>query len=336
MTTLKIGTRKSPLALAQAEEVRLSLLEAWPELEIELAPMVTGGDKFQDSPLNDIGGKGLFTKEIEDALLAGSIDIAVHSMKDMPTALPDGLMIGCMPEREDPRDMLVANGIRSLDDLPKGAVFGSSSLRRVAQMRMRRPDIKAVPLRGNVQTRLGKLARGEVQATMLAKAGLNRLDLHDVPGILLQADDFLPAVAQGAIGIECRADNTKMLELLSPLADIDTETAVLCERAFLSMLDGSCKTPIAGYAVISPLPLREGAGGGGILEKDISLRYPPTPTLPLKGGGNSIHFRGLIAKPDGSVYHMVDVTGNISESEQLGIEAGRELLKKAGEHFHAK
>jgi hydroxymethylbilane synthase len=297
---LRIGTRKSPLAIAQAEEVRANLVELWPELEVELVPMVTSGDRFLDRPLNDIGGKGLFTKEIEEALLAGQIDAAVHSMKDMPTVLPDGLIIGCMREREDPRDMLVGYDIKSPDDLMAGAVFGSSSLRRIAQMKIRRPDIKVVPLRGNVQTRIGKLERGEVQATMLAKAGLNRLGLHDVPGVLLQVDDFLPAVAQGAVGIECRMDDTRVLELLSPLADIETETAVRCERAFLGMLDGSCKTPIAGYASVE---------------------------------GNQLHLRGLIAKPDGSVYHTVDITGNIKENDNLGIEAGKELLAKAGENF---
>jgi len=167
-------------------------------------------------------------------------------------------------------------------------------------MKMRRKDVQVVPMRGNVQTRLGKLERGEVQATMLAKAGLNRLDLHDVPGILLAADDFLPAVAQGAIGIECRADDTKILELLAPLADIETETAVLCERAFLSVLDGSCRTPIAGYATIE---------------------------------GKALRMRGLIAKPDGSAYHTVDVSGDVKDAETLGFGAGEELLKKAGKGF---
>jgi len=297
---IRIGTRKSPLALAQAGDIWLGLKEAWPELVLELVPIVTSGDKFQDQSLTDIGGKGLFTKEIEEALLDGRIDIDVHSMKDMPTALPDGLIIGCMTEREDPRDMLVGHGIKTFDDLPKGAVFGTSSLRRAAQVKMRRSDIQVVPMRGNVQTRLDKLAQGAVQATMLAKAGLNRLELNNVPGILLAADDFLPAVGQGAIGIECRASDTKILELLAPLADIDTETAVRCERAFLGMLDGSCKTPIAGYAALD---------------------------------GKVLRLRGLIAKPDGSAYHTVDVTGEAINAETLGLEAGKELLKKAGKGF---
>jgi len=293
---MKIGTRKSPLALAQAEEVRGLLLAAWPEMAVEIVPMSTTGDNARDRPLSDIGGKGLFTKELEEALLAGQIDIAVHSMKDMTTVLPDGLTIGCMLEREDPRDMLVGEGLSSLDDIPEGASFGTSSLRRSSQLLMKRPDIKIVPLRGNVHTRLGKIERGEIRATMLARAGLNRLQLFDVPGVSLNVDAFLPAIAQGAIGIECREDDATMLETLSPLAHPETEMAVLCERAFLRVLDGSCRTPIAGYATIE---------------------------------GNALHFRGLIVAPDGSSHHDVEITGNAKDAETLGETAGQELLEKS-------
>ena len=302
MTTFKIGTRKSPLALAQAEEVRELLLESMPDLQVEIIPMTTSGDNFTDRPLSDVGGKGLFTKEIEDALLDKRIDIAVHSVKDMQTILPDGLTIGCILEREDPRDRLVGNGLHSLDDIPKGARFGTSSLRRAAQLLMLRPDIKIVPLRGNVQTRLEKLNRGEMDATMLAVAGLNRLQLFDIPGVSLSTDEFLPAIGQGAIGIECREDDEVTLELLSPLADMDTETAILCERSFLQTLDGSCQTPIAGYATIE---------------------------------AREIRFRGLILRPDGSAHHRIDVTGNCDNAETLGVAAGEALLSKAGKGFLA-
>lgn len=296
----RIGTRNSPLALVQARQIKSMLEEAWPQLEVQLIPMSTSGDKFLDRPLSEEGGKGLFTKELEDALLAGKINAAVHSVKDMQTELPDGLIIGCMPEREDPRDMLVGEGLHHWDDLPQGATLGTSSLRRAAQALMRRPDLKIVPLRGNVQTRLSKLQKGEARATLLAKAGLNRLDLHDLPGVLLKADDFLPAVAQGALGVECRADDMKTLELLSPLADVETETAVLCERAFLQALDGSCRTPIAGYATVE---------------------------------GSILRLQGLIAKPDGSASHRIDVSGNVTDAITLGRSAGEELLQKAGKGF---
>ncbi|MDE3017040.1 MAG: hydroxymethylbilane synthase [Pseudomonadota bacterium] len=296
---MKIGTRKSPLALAQAAEVRDRLLEAWPELVVELAPMATGGDNFAGA-LADAGGKGLFTKELEEALQDGRIDVAVHSVKDMQTVLPDGLIIGCILEREDPRDMLVGEGLRSLEDLPKGAKLGTSSLRRAAQVLMQRPDVRIVPLRGNVQTRLAKVQKGEIAATLLARAGLNRLDMHDVPGGLLSADEFIPAVGQGALGIECRENDAKTMELLAPLADADTERAVLCERAFLQALDGSCRTPIAGYATVEQ---------------------------------GWLQFHGLIAKPDGSEFHTIETSGAAENAMRLGEQAGQELLQKAGADF---
>lgn len=297
---VKIGTRKSPLALAQAEEVKQKLEEAWPALSVTLVPMMTSGDKFLDQPLADIGGKGLFTKEMEDALLAGTIDMAVHSVKDMQTVLPDGLTLGCVLEREDPRDVLIGHQVHSLADIPESAIFGTSSLRRSAQLLMKRPDIKIVPLRGNVQTRLSKIASGEVQFTMLARAGLNRLGLWDVPGVELPVDEFLPAVAQGAIGIECREGDEKMQELLSSLADRESEMAVLCERAFLQAMDGSCRTPIAGYASVE---------------------------------GDTLYFRGLLLSPDGRMHHTIEERGDLDDAESLGIHAGEALLAKAGKGF---
>jgi hydroxymethylbilane synthase len=298
LARIRLGTRKSALALVQAEEVHTRLQTAWPGIEVEFVTIVTSGDMFTDRPLSDIGGKGLFTKEIEEALLDGRIDIAVHSVKDMQTVLPEGLIIGCMLEREDPRDMLVGKNITSIESIPKGATFGSASLRRAAQILMRRPDLKIVPLRGNVQTRLNKLEAGEMQATMLAKAGLNRLKLHDIPGVTLPITEFLPAVAQGALGIECRAGNTAIRDLLKPLSHMVTEQAVTCERAFLRALDGSCRTPIAGHAEVK---------------------------------GNNIYLRGLIVRPDGSAFHSIEMQGK--DAAALGREAGNELLAKAGKNF---
>jgi len=300
MATIRIGTRKSPLALAQAEEVSNRLRAAWPELETELVKITTSGDRFIDRPLADIGGKGLFTKEIEEALLAGDIDIAVHSMKDMPTLLPDGLTIGCMMEREDPRDMLIADDVRSLADLPKAARIGTSSLRRAAQLLMLRPDLVIVPFRGNVETRIEKLKAGKAGATMLAVAGLNRLGIMDAPGFVLDIHECLPAVAQGAVGIECREHDAEILGLLEPLNDPATAIAVSCERAFLKELDGSCRTPIAGYARLN---------------------------------GSEIHFSGLIAKPDGSAHHKIDLFGGISDALKLGKDAGEAVYSKAGSGF---
>jgi len=306
LSKIRIGTRKSALAMVQANMVRDLLTAAWPGLSVDLVPLITSGDAFSDQPLSNIGGKGLFTKEIEEALLEGRVDIAVHSTKDMSTVLPPGLIIACALEREDPRDMLVGQGLDSLADIPEGASFGTSSLRRSAQLLMQRPDIKIVPLRGNVQTRLAKLEKGEMRATMLAVAGLKRLGLQP-SGVILETDNFLPAIAQGVIGIECRSDNHNVRDMLVPLAHAETEMAVTCERAFLRALDGSCRTPIAGYAKIN---------------------------------GGSIHFRGLIVKPDGSKHHRIEIEADAktpqalrSQVESLGLELGKELLQKAGKDF---
>ncbi len=298
---IRIGTRKSALALVQAEMVKAELARVKPELsgQIEVVSMSTSGDRFVDRPLSEIGGKGLFTKEIEEALLDRTIDIAVHSMKDMATILPDGLMIGAMLPREDARDILVGYGIASLKDVEQGAVVGTSSLRRSAQLLMKRPDLKIVPFRGNVQTRLAKLEAGEVRATILACAGLNRLRLN-VPGVALPIHDFLPAVAQGAISIECRQDDTIARELLALLNHTDTDIAVRCERAFLKVLDGSCRTPISGYAVIS---------------------------------GEKIILKGLVARPDGSEYYTDSIEGSTTDAEKIGVTLGERLLAKMGKGF---
>ncbi len=259
-TPLKIGTRGSPLALAQAFETRRRLMAAHGLVEdaCEIVIIKTTGDDraliAADRPLKEIGGKGLFTKEIEEALLAGSIDIAVHSMKDMPVAQPGGLVLDCYLPREDVRDAFVAPAVARLGDLPEGAVVGTSSLRRRAQLAHRRPDLKLVEFRGNVQTRLKKLNDGVAQATFLAMAGLNRLGMAHVATSPIAPEDMLPAVAQGAIGIERRAADGEVAALLGAIHDRPTGERLAAERAFLVTLDGSCETPIAGLA------LHDGAG----------------------------------------------------------------------------
>ncbi len=301
---LRIGTRGSPLALAQAEEVRRRLAEAHPELPAaELAPIRTTGDRVQDRRLEAIGGKGLFTKEIEEALLDGRIDLAVHSMKDLPTFLPPGLAIGCVLPREDPRDALFARRGRSLAELPAGARVGTSALRRQAQILARRPDLEVVLLRGNVGTRLKKLEAGEVDATLLALAGLKRLGLAEQATSILSTEEMLPAVAQGAIGVEMRAGDDAVARLLAPLDHGPTAVAVAAERACLAALDGSCRTPIAALAEHEP--------GGGL------------------------RLRALIALPDGSELHRDERHGAASRAVDLGRELGEALRAAAGPAFAA-
>jgi hydroxymethylbilane synthase len=302
-STVRIGTRGSPLALAQAREVRARLIAARPDLDedtVTITVIKTTGDRVLDRPLADIGGKGLFTKEIEDALLESSVDIAVHSMKDVPTWLPDGLTIACLLPREDPRDALIARDGLTFADLPAGAVIGTASLRRQAQVLARRPDLKVVSLRGNVGTRLDKLAQGQVDATMLALAGLRRLGKADVVTAILDPSEMLPAVAQGAIGLECRADDEATRELLALINHAETETRVAAERALLARLDGSCHTPIAGLAELA---------------------------------GDTLTLRGLIAKTDGSAIVDDVVSGPASEAAALGAELGEILLGRAGPGF---
>ncbi|HEX6980663.1 MAG TPA: hydroxymethylbilane synthase [Alphaproteobacteria bacterium] len=302
---VRIGTRGSPLALAQAEEVKRRLGTAWPDLgdpdAIILVPIKTTGDRIQDRTLATAGGKGLFTKEIEEALFAGTIDIAVHSMKDMPTRLPDGLVIPCLLPREDPRDVLIGGTARRIIDLPAGAVMGTSSLRRQAQLLALRPDLRIVNLRGNVETRLRKIAAGEADGTLLALAGLKRLGLQDRAVAVLEPAEMLPAAAQGAIGVECRADDDEMLRRLAPLHDQRTGAAVAAERALLERLDGSCRTPIAALAVVVP--------GGGL------------------------HLDALVASPDGSRVLRTTRDGRIDDAVALGHDAGEQLRRDAGPGF---
>jgi len=248
---LKIGTRNSPLAMAQAFETRARLMQAHnlPEAAFVIVDMTTKGDQILDRTLSAVGGKGLFTKEIEDALLDGRIDIAVHSTKDMPTELPDGLVLGAYLPREDVRDALITPEGLKLEDLPQAAIVGTASLRRAALVIHLRPDLQVVPFRGNVQTRLRKLAEGEAHATLLAEAGLRRLGLHDLPRATLDPEMFTPAVGQGAVCIEARESDEATLDLLHAIHDLPTEMSVEAERAMLAMLDGSCHTPIAAYVL---------------------------------------------------------------------------------------
>jgi hydroxymethylbilane synthase len=299
---IRIGTRGSPLALAQAHLVRRLLAEArgLNDDAFELAVIKTSGDRILDRPLAEAGGKGLFTKEIEEALLAGSVDLAVHSMKDMPTVLPDGLVIAATLEREDPRDAFISIAHPALADMPPGATVGTSSLRRQAQVLHRRPNLKVVPFRGNVETRLKKLAEGQADATFLACAGLNRLGLAQHITAAIATDVMLPAVAQGAIGIEIRADDEDCARLVAPLNDAATALCVATERAFLATLEGSCRTPIAGLA-----ELHDG----------------------------TLTFRGEILTPDGTQCHATQRSGSPQSALRLGEEAARELLQRAGPDF---
>jgi hydroxymethylbilane synthase len=297
-----IGTRGSPLALAQAYETRRRLIEAFPDLAdeeaIEIRVLHTTGDMVLDKALSEIGGKGLFTKEIDVAQLNGDVDIAVHSMKDVPTWLPDGIVLPCMLPREDTRDVFISPKAKSIEELPDGSVIGSASLRRQSQILAKNPTLKVVNFRGNVQTRLRKLDEGIVDATLLALAGLSRMDMTEHITKIIEMDEMLPAVAQGAIGITCRAGDQKMLEFLAPLNHAATKTCVDCERAFLAKLDGSCRTPIAGQATID---------ASGVL-----------------------HFRGLVAKPDGSLVYEVKRTGKEEDGLVIGTAAGEELRATMG------
>ena len=303
-TALRIGTRGSPLALWQAEHVRGLLLESHglePDA-VALDVITTSGDSLRDKPLREFGGKGLFTKEIDEALLAGRVDLAVHSMKDLPTKLPEGIAIGAVLKRGDVRDAFISRKGESLAALPQGAVVGSSSLRRQAQVRRLRPDLEVIDFRGNVETRLAKLERGLADATLLALAGLERLGLTSHVTALMPTDEILPAVGQGAIGVVVRAGDDKTLALVDALNDARTAHAVTCERSFLAELDGSCKTPIAGLAEID---------------------------------NGALRFRGLILKPDGSAWHEIGMSGMAAEAAALGAAAGRDLIARAGRDFIA-
>src|ERR1700733_9200933 len=300
-SVLRIGARRSPLALVQAREVQSRLAAACglPAARIAIKTFRTSGDMIP-GPRAEAGGKGLFTKEIEEALLAGAIDLAVHSSKDMPAVLPAGLMLSAFLPREDARDAFVSRKAEKLQDLPNGAVVGTASPRRQALVKRLRPDLVIVPLRGNVETRLRKIENGDADATVLALAGLKRLGLLAAATAVFDLDEFLPAVGQGAIGIETRDDDTKTGALVEAINDADTATALATERAFLAVLDGSCRTPIAGH--------------------------PPV----LDGG---VRFRGLIAKTDGSEALEVSREGARADAVALGTDAGRELKARAGPGF---
>lgn len=299
---LKIGTRGSPLALAQAYETRdrLSAAHDLPEQAFEIITIKTTGDKITDRPLKDIGGKGLFTREIEEALLSGAIDIAVHSMKDMPTLQPEGLILDTYLPREDVRDAFVSPGFDSLSSLPEGSKVGTSSLRRRAQILVAHPGLEVVEFRGNVQTRLKKLENGIAACTFLAMAGLNRLGQSGIARAAIDPGDMLPAVAQGAIGIERRIDDSATAHLLEPVHHTLTGQRIAAERSFLTTLDGSCETPIAGLAEIS----------GGILR-----------------------LRGEVLRPDGSERIQDDQTAPIEDGPELGRAMANALLRQAGKGF---
>jgi len=299
---LKIGTRGSPLALAQAIETRNRLMAAHdlPEAAFAIVVIKTTGDRVLDRPLKELGGKGLFTREIEDALLAGGIDIAVHSMKDMPTLQPPGLLLDCYLPREDVRDAFVSPTVARLADLAQGAVVGSSSLRRRAQLAQRRPDLVLVEFRGNVQSRMRKLQDGVAVATFLAMAGLNRLGLADVARSAIDPAEMLPAVAQGAIGIERRAADSRAEALLAAIHHPDTGIRLAAERAYLKALDGSCETPIAGLALIEP---------GGLW------------------------LRGEILRPDGSEVIAAEARAPLADAAAMGHDLGHRLLAQAPKGF---
>ena len=291
--SIRIATRKSPLAMWQAEHVAAALQAAHPGLQVELLGMSTQGDKILDTPLAKIGGKGLFVKELEQGMLEGRADIAVHSMKDVPVELPEGLHLPVIMEREDPRDAFVSNAYGSLDELPEGARVGTSSLRRQSQLLELRPDLELLPLRGNVNTRLRKLDEGEYDAIILAAAGLIRLGFGERIRTFIEPEQSLPAIGQGAVGIECRAEDERVNRLIAPLHHAPTAARVLAERALNNRLEGGCQVPIAGHA---------------ILEK------------------GQLWLRGLVGSVDGKVIIRGEIRGDEAEAESLGVTLAERLL----------
>ncbi len=291
--TLKIATRKSPLALWQANFVKDRLEALHPDLQVELVPMSTQGDKILDTPLAKVGGKGLFVKELESAMLEGRADIAVHSMKDVPVEFPDGLGLHTICEREDPRDAFVSNHFNQIDELPQGAVVGTSSLRRQCQLRAARPDLVIRDLRGNVNTRLAKLDAGEYDAIILAAAGLKRLEMAHRIAAFIEPEQSLPANGQGAVGIECRLDDHELHALLAPLEHPETRIRVLTERAMNRALQGGCQVPIGAYALVQ---------------------------------GEEVWLRGLVGSPDGSRVIRDEIRGPLAEGEALGHTLAQRLL----------
>jgi len=288
-----IATRKSPLAMWQAEHVAAKLKQAHPDLEVELMGMSTQGDKILDTPLAKIGGKGLFVKELEQGMLEGKADIAVHSMKDVPVAFPDGLHLPVIMQREDPRDAFVSNQFGSLEEIPEGAKVGTSSLRRQCQLSANRPDLEILPLRGNVNTRLRKLDDGDYDAIILASAGLIRLGFADRIKKYISTDSSLPAIGQGAIGIECRIEDERVNKLLQPLHDQDTADCVLAERAMNQRLEGGCQVPIGGHAILD---------------------------------GDNLSMRGLVGSTDGREIIRAQSSGHRKDAETIGIAIAEDLL----------
>ncbi|UXI01230.1 hydroxymethylbilane synthase [Photobacterium sp. TY1-4] len=300
---IRIATRKSPLAMWQAEFVKDALVQAHPGLNVELVPMVTKGDVILDTPLAKVGGKGLFVKELEVAMLEGRADIAVHSMKDVPVEFPEGLGLVTICEREDPRDAFVSNHYDNIAALPAGAVVGTSSLRRQCQLRARRPDLVVKDLRGNVNTRLKKLDDGEYDAIILACAGLMRLNMHDRIRGAIAPEESLPAVGQGAVGIECRLDDTRVRTLLDALNHSPTATRVLCERAMNNRLQGGCQVPIGSYSELE---------------------------------GDQIWLRALVGEPDGSKIVQGEIRGPLADAEALGTELADQLLAQGAKEILEK
>ncbi|CAM4282378.1 hydroxymethylbilane synthase [Pseudoalteromonas byunsanensis] len=301
--TLRIATRKSALALWQAEFVKAQLMHFHPELNVELVPMSTQGDIILDTPLAKIGGKGLFVKELEQAMLDGRADIAVHSMKDVPVEFPEGLELYTICEREDPRDAFVSNSYKQLSELPQGAVVGTSSLRRQCQIRALRPDLDIRDLRGNVNTRLAKLDNGDYDAIILAAAGLLRLEMSDRIASYIEPEQSLPANGQGAVGIECRSDDTLTKRLLVPLEHAQTRVRVLAERAMNRRLEGGCQVPIGAYAEVS---------------------------------GDQVSLRGLVGSVDGKEILRAQVSGHSKHAEQLGTELAEQLLAQGADKILAE
>jgi hydroxymethylbilane synthase len=299
LKTLRIATRSSPLALWQAEEVSRQLSIHYPDLDVQLVKMKTRGDKMLDAPLAKVGGKGLFVKELEAGMLANKADIAVHSMKDVPVDFPEGLELALIMKREDPRDAFVSNKYAQLADMPEGAVLGTSSLRRQTQVSEKFPHLKIDWLRGNVNTRLKKLDDGEYDAIILAAAGLKRLGFDDRIRCALEPELSLPAIGQGAVGIETRSNDIAVKQLLAPLADAETTIRVRAERAMNETLQGGCQVPIAGYAVLE---------------------------------GDQLYLRGLVGEPDGSLVLRAEVRGHSDQAAALGVQLAQDLLQQgAGE-----
>jgi hydroxymethylbilane synthase len=300
--TVRIATRNSPLALWQAEHIKSRLLELNEDIEVELVAMKTRGDVLLDTPLAKVGGKGLFVKELEQGMLEGRADIAVHSMKDVPVDFPEGLHLPVICQREDPHDAFVSNNYQSIEDLPQGAKLGTSSLRRECQVRAYRPDLEVLPLRGNVNTRLRKLDEGQFDAIILAMAGLKRLGFDERIRSALTPEQSLPAIGQGALGIETRIDDAEINALIAPLHDPDTAITVTAERALNRRLAGGCQVPIAGYAMLE---------------------------------GDDIWLRGLVGQPDGSETLYAELRGPAADAEKIGVAVAEMLLAKGADKILA-